>query len=222
MSGIGGNPQVPKRERSPESQLAPAVLQKIPAVAGAGGSATSSPIVSVTTTVTSSQEEPEKASPVVEATQEGSRVSSGSAVVLPSSLGTPNVQAHLAPFALGAAVTQAVAMNPTHTTQPASAGVQATVHQTNLLHTVTAAAAAVSAAATNTGVYVPTVASSGGLGDVTAAMAGPCTGGATDGARSLRVEDALSYLDVVKNRFSSRPNVYAEFLDVMRDFKSQR
>lgn len=39
--------------------------------------------------------------------------------------------------------------------------------------------------------------------------------------RPLNVIDALAYLDKVKGQFSDRPNVYNQFLDVMKDFKSQ-
>jgi len=35
------------------------------------------------------------------------------------------------------------------------------------------------------------------------------------------VEDALSYLDQVKLQFGSQPHVYNEFLDIMKEFKSQ-
>jgi paired amphipathic helix protein Sin3a len=35
------------------------------------------------------------------------------------------------------------------------------------------------------------------------------------------VQDALSYLDQVKVRFSDQPDVYNRFLDIMKDFKSQ-
>ncbi|KAK5977278.1 hypothetical protein GCK32_005004, partial [Trichostrongylus colubriformis] len=35
------------------------------------------------------------------------------------------------------------------------------------------------------------------------------------------VEDALSYLDQVKTQFADQPNVYTQFLDIMKDFKSQ-
>ncbi|CAO3642759.1 unnamed protein product [Cunninghamella blakesleeana] len=41
------------------------------------------------------------------------------------------------------------------------------------------------------------------------------------GGRPLNVKDALSYLDQVKVRFSERPEVYNQFLDIMKDFKSQ-
>ncbi|KAJ3720137.1 hypothetical protein C8R42DRAFT_672803 [Lentinula raphanica] len=40
--------------------------------------------------------------------------------------------------------------------------------------------------------------------------------------RPLNVTDALSYLDAVKNKFSTLPGVYNEFLDIMKDFKSQQ
>lgn len=38
----------------------------------------------------------------------------------------------------------------------------------------------------------------------------------------LKVEDALSYLDRVKQQFSSTPCVYNDFLDIMKKFKAQR
>lgn len=37
----------------------------------------------------------------------------------------------------------------------------------------------------------------------------------------LKVEDALSYLDQVKFKFSTQPQVYNDFLDIMKEFKSQ-
>ena len=37
----------------------------------------------------------------------------------------------------------------------------------------------------------------------------------------LKVEDALSYLDQVKLQFGNQPHVYNEFLDIMKEFKSQ-
>ncbi|KAH8111835.1 hypothetical protein DFH11DRAFT_1690122 [Phellopilus nigrolimitatus] len=40
-------------------------------------------------------------------------------------------------------------------------------------------------------------------------------------ARPLNVTDALSYLDAVKTQFVERPDVYNNFLDIMKDFKSQ-
>lgn len=42
-----------------------------------------------------------------------------------------------------------------------------------------------------------------------------------DGARPLNVTDALSYLDAVKTQFVERPDVYNNFLDIMKDFKGQ-
>ncbi|CEP17572.1 hypothetical protein [Parasitella parasitica] len=39
--------------------------------------------------------------------------------------------------------------------------------------------------------------------------------------RPLNVKDALTYLDTVKAKFSSQNNVYNQFLDIMKDFKSQ-
>ncbi|KIO27433.1 hypothetical protein M407DRAFT_55699, partial [Tulasnella calospora MUT 4182] len=37
----------------------------------------------------------------------------------------------------------------------------------------------------------------------------------------LNVKDALSYLEMVKIKFRDRPDVYNQFLDIMKDFKSQ-
>ncbi|CAG9766340.1 unnamed protein product [Ceutorhynchus assimilis] len=37
----------------------------------------------------------------------------------------------------------------------------------------------------------------------------------------LKVEDALSYLDLVKYKFGTKPQVYNDFLDIMKEFKSQ-
>ncbi|XP_072527230.1 paired amphipathic helix protein Sin3a isoform X2 [Salminus brasiliensis] len=37
----------------------------------------------------------------------------------------------------------------------------------------------------------------------------------------LKVEDALSYLDQVKLQFGNQPHVYNDFLDIMKEFKSQ-
>lgn len=39
--------------------------------------------------------------------------------------------------------------------------------------------------------------------------------------RPLNVKDALTYLDTVKAKFSSQNDVYNQFLDIMKDFKSQ-
>ncbi|KAF0683651.1 Aste57867_24296 [Aphanomyces stellatus] len=40
--------------------------------------------------------------------------------------------------------------------------------------------------------------------------------------RELRVEDALAYLDQVKQQFGNQPEVYNRFLDIMKEFKSHR
>ena len=40
--------------------------------------------------------------------------------------------------------------------------------------------------------------------------------------RPLNVNDALTYLDQVKNQFQNEPDVYNQFLDIMKDFKSQK
>ncbi|XP_043231433.1 paired amphipathic helix protein Sin3b-like isoform X2 [Amphibalanus amphitrite] len=37
----------------------------------------------------------------------------------------------------------------------------------------------------------------------------------------LKVEDALSYLDQVKSKFQNNPEVYNDFLDIMKEFKAQ-
>ncbi|KAI8377319.1 Sin3 family co-repressor-domain-containing protein [Blakeslea trispora] len=39
--------------------------------------------------------------------------------------------------------------------------------------------------------------------------------------RPLNVKDALSYLDKVKAKFTTQADVYSQFLDIMKDFKSQ-
>lgn len=44
---------------------------------------------------------------------------------------------------------------------------------------------------------------------------------ADSAARPLNVTDALTYLDLVKNRFRERPEVYNQFLDIMKEFKGQ-
>lgn len=41
-------------------------------------------------------------------------------------------------------------------------------------------------------------------------------------SRSSQVEDALTYLDQVKIRFGSDPATYNGFLEIMKEFKSQR
>lgn len=39
---------------------------------------------------------------------------------------------------------------------------------------------------------------------------------------TLNVQDALTYLEKVKQQFSQQPDVYNQFLDIMRDFKTSR
>jgi len=43
-----------------------------------------------------------------------------------------------------------------------------------------------------------------------------------DDERPLNVTDALSYLDQVKVQYQQRPDVYNNFLEIMKQFKSQR
>ena len=43
-----------------------------------------------------------------------------------------------------------------------------------------------------------------------------------DMSRPLNVTDALGYLDAVKSQFQDKPDVYNQFLDIMKDFKSHR
>jgi paired amphipathic helix protein Sin3a len=50
----------------------------------------------------------------------------------------------------------------------------------------------------------------------------PSTPSGTTAYRPLNVKDALTYLDLVKVQFQDRPDVYNKFLDIMKDFKSQR
>lgn len=48
----------------------------------------------------------------------------------------------------------------------------------------------------------------------------PTSNGAVQFQR-LKVEDALVYLDNVKSKFGDQPQVYNDFLDIMKEFKSQ-
>lgn len=50
----------------------------------------------------------------------------------------------------------------------------------------------------------------------------PSTGAAPTGNNMPKVQDALGYLEKVKNRFVLQPIVYNQFLDIMKDFKSQK
>jgi len=46
-------------------------------------------------------------------------------------------------------------------------------------------------------------------------------GTSTMGYRQLKVEDALAYLEDVKREFHNQPQVYNQFLDIMKEFKAQ-
>ncbi|KAL1132670.1 hypothetical protein AAG570_010622 [Ranatra chinensis] len=46
------------------------------------------------------------------------------------------------------------------------------------------------------------------------------SGGSQQQFQRLKVEDALSYLDQVKYKFGNQPQVYNDFLDIMKEFKS--
>ena len=57
-----------------------------------------------------------------------------------------------------------------------------------------------------------------------AAAAGQGSAAAAAGTpnyQRLKVEDALSYLDQVKFKFDNQPQVYNDFLDIMKEFKTQ-
>jgi Paired amphipathic helix repeat len=49
----------------------------------------------------------------------------------------------------------------------------------------------------------------------------PAASNGSNNNRPLNVTDALSYLDAVKVQFHDKPDVYNNFLDIMKDFKSQ-
>lgn len=53
-------------------------------------------------------------------------------------------------------------------------------------------------------------------------MSASQAGGHAQQFQRLKVEDALSYLDQVKLQFGNHPQVYNDFLDIMKEFKSQR
>ncbi|KAJ1948556.1 Transcriptional regulatory protein sin3, partial [Linderina macrospora] len=81
-----------------------------------------------------------------------------------------------------------------------------------------AAAAANPQLSVTTQAAAPAAASAGtGAGDGAHTSAGAATDAAN---RPLNVRDALSYLDMVKSQFQDRPEVYNQFLDIMKDFKS--
>jgi hypothetical protein len=41
------------------------------------------------------------------------------------------------------------------------------------------------------------------------------------GGNMPKVQDALGYLEKVKQKFATQPAVYNQFLEIMKDFKSQ-
>jgi paired amphipathic helix protein Sin3a len=45
---------------------------------------------------------------------------------------------------------------------------------------------------------------------------------AAEFGRPVNVKDALAYLDDVKIQFIDQPDVYNRFLDIMKEFKTQR
>ncbi|KAG5641578.1 hypothetical protein DXG03_004691 [Asterophora parasitica] len=56
----------------------------------------------------------------------------------------------------------------------------------------------------------------------TAGLSRPSQPGYTPLDRPLNVTDALSYLDAVKMQFADQPNVYNNFLDIMKEFKNEK
>ena len=67
-------------------------------------------------------------------------------------------------------------------------------------------------------------AAAGGLGGGGNGPGGGGSGNSSSGSaqfQRLKVEDALSYLDQVKYKFGNQPQVYNDFLDIMKEFKSQ-
>ncbi|KAK7075084.1 Paired amphipathic helix protein Sin3a [Halocaridina rubra] len=111
--------------------------------------------------------------------------------------------------------------HPTHNTTPQAGygGGKVEMH-TGVHHTVPAFTANLSSGP-------PPQVSGVGSGNVvhqTAAAVAAAAAGATQGSgqfQRLKVEDALSYLDQVKLRFGKQPQVYNDFLDIMKEFKSQ-
>lgn len=60
-----------------------------------------------------------------------------------------------------------------------------------------------------------------GAGNSTPPQGGQsAVGGGGSAAPRLKVEDALSYLDQVKYQYSDQPQIYNNFLDIMKEFKS--
>ncbi|XP_064551737.1 uncharacterized protein Sin3A isoform X2 [Drosophila montana] len=59
-----------------------------------------------------------------------------------------------------------------------------------------------------------------GAGNSTPPQGQSAVGGGGSAAPRLKVEDALSYLDQVKYQYSDQPQIYNNFLDIMKEFKS--
>lgn len=70
-------------------------------------------------------------------------------------------------------------------------------------------------------VNVATSGGGGGGGGGAPAVGGGPTAAGQEKFQRLKVEDALSYLDQVKYKFGNQPQVYNDFLDIMKEFKSQ-
>jgi paired amphipathic helix protein Sin3a len=87
------------------------------------------------------------------------------------------------------------------------------INHTNNLSNSSPAAAAAAAAAANTN------SSANQLIAASPSAAAPSS--SSSSAPMPKVQDALGYLERVKTRFSSTPLVYSQFLDIMKDFKSQ-
>jgi histone deacetylase complex regulatory component SIN3 len=54
--------------------------------------------------------------------------------------------------------------------------------------------------------------------------AGPGPAGHAGGGnkQALQISDAMKYMDKVRDVFSDRPEVYMQFLDIMKNFQAQR
>ncbi|KAI8323827.1 hypothetical protein GQ54DRAFT_309772 [Martensiomyces pterosporus] len=131
---------------------------------------------------------------------------------------TPQVSSSAAAFSAAPRVPAAAASTPVATAAPATAP-QAS------RPVPTAAQSSAPAASSNTAQPQSTQAAASTAAkpaDTAAAPAGSSGDAAqTDSNnRPLNVRDALSYLDMVKSQFQDRPEVYNQFLDIMKDFKS--
>ena len=49
----------------------------------------------------------------------------------------------------------------------------------------------------------------------------PAVSTSSQAYRQLNVRDAMRYLDQVKLQFDQQPDVYNQFLDIMKEFKAQ-